>query len=996
MAIAIDDILAGQALGAALKGGSAAAKRFFGQDRLGRLLILLHNDFGDEADLDRASFAGWRRHEELRAGLERVLAGAGVEIVEELAPLIEQRLVRTGDAEKPPLARRLAEAALRAAPLTVREPQELGVQLSGKLDVLEEAAVRRHDQLMTAVTAANAVGDSRGQSDLARALLVGPLRESGQEARVAGASRLVEQGRPAEAAEELVAAADALDAAGFDVVAEGYRSWAARLFQDARDSNRAAALLGDVTRAQIARGASALAWSSAHALLRTAPADQRWLAEALLVLAAWPELDTDDATAVLATAVARTRGTTEELEWRAAQVELLALQGGNDALLEAAGGLPEPLAGGARLQLELDLLEAVERRDGAGAVESRWREVLRWADSDAAPEHAGVAWQRRGMTLAHREDVEGAHAAYRSAMHAWGHAAGHEEQAADAFYSLQAASALNARRMPDPDLRPFAAVLRGGAVTPVGRARRLERDAMSNRLAGQLPDALRDYWLALAIYRRVGSLQGVASVRGKLAELYAEADRAVEAVCIHIAAGHDKQAAELAANLTVDQLEAAVTVGPARWERSAAYRVLARVGHRLREPHIAQFAEQLLRDAEDRPTALAAPQPAIGAKLALARVVLGLPEDLRPRAWAVLRDAVRGQYIETVQAAALALVLATNVGAIDETELLVDVFLENPNARIDPGWVAERAPLSEGVRGRLREAALAGSTDALEALALADAITGDAELEAACTAATERNAGVTTIERGEAPREVLVSLGIPLEPGGLLARFATPEGRRRFVDRMVEIVGDSDEPESNRASAANALCNAAPSLTTEQATAIRNLAEPLALGHYGASPHDVDNRDPLSRFRIRLHRAGELRAAAIILLARLAAEGHGDADDLSPVIARALRDGSDVVTPAAFDALAMVQGSQSPVPLEAALVHPDERVQIAAIRAWGARHNSLPADDVLTPLLASPSRNVKVTLLNIAREATDGNRALTVLGEGGDSYLRGLARQKFN
>ena len=122
MAFAIDDLLAGKAVDVALKGIRGAYRAFGEQDAIGRLLVLLHADFGKEAELGRDAFYGWRKHASLIDVFERVLTGEMLrspDAVGELADLIRPRLVRTAPECVDELARRVAEAVFRAAPLVV-------------------------------------------------------------------------------------------------------------------------------------------------------------------------------------------------------------------------------------------------------------------------------------------------------------------------------------------------------------------------------------------------------------------------------------------------------------------------------------------------------------------------------------------------------------------------------------------------------------------------------------------------------------------------------------------------------------------------------------------------------------------------------------------------------------------------------------------------------------------------------------------------------------
>jgi tetratricopeptide (TPR) repeat protein len=119
----IDDILAGKAVELALRGVAGAWRAFRDEpDSLGRLLVLLHADFGAECDLQRDVFYAWRSHDELRGALEQVLAGQllpGPAALAAVGDLLEDRLVRTGSDARPQLAARIACAAFAAAPIVV-------------------------------------------------------------------------------------------------------------------------------------------------------------------------------------------------------------------------------------------------------------------------------------------------------------------------------------------------------------------------------------------------------------------------------------------------------------------------------------------------------------------------------------------------------------------------------------------------------------------------------------------------------------------------------------------------------------------------------------------------------------------------------------------------------------------------------------------------------------------------------------------------------------
>jgi hypothetical protein len=128
MTIIIDQILAGKAVELALKGVGGGWKAFTSQpDSFGRLLVLLHADFGDECALDLDVFYSWRNRTELRAAFDRVLRGdvfPGSRSFDDLAGVIEPRLLRTRAEARGALADRIARAAIGAAPIVVEGGDE--------------------------------------------------------------------------------------------------------------------------------------------------------------------------------------------------------------------------------------------------------------------------------------------------------------------------------------------------------------------------------------------------------------------------------------------------------------------------------------------------------------------------------------------------------------------------------------------------------------------------------------------------------------------------------------------------------------------------------------------------------------------------------------------------------------------------------------------------------------------------------------------------------
>jgi hypothetical protein len=95
----IGELLAGAGLKLALQGVVGGVRAFVKQDNLGRLLVLLHADFGKRTDLGRDVFYSWRADPDLQASLRAVLGRLPITdaAVTALARQIEPRLVRTPD-----------------------------------------------------------------------------------------------------------------------------------------------------------------------------------------------------------------------------------------------------------------------------------------------------------------------------------------------------------------------------------------------------------------------------------------------------------------------------------------------------------------------------------------------------------------------------------------------------------------------------------------------------------------------------------------------------------------------------------------------------------------------------------------------------------------------------------------------------------------------------------------------------------------------------------
>ncbi|MGO9490381.1 MAG: hypothetical protein ACLQBB_15320 [Solirubrobacteraceae bacterium] len=986
----IESLLAGKAFDIAFNAAGGAVKAFFKQDSMGRLLVLLHADFGAESDLERDIFYSWRANQPLADALGEVLSGARgaePEQLATLAALIEPRLVRTSEPERAALAARIANAAVRAAPLTV-----------GGEDTL--LLVNRLESGQQRIAEALGASDSKSTPGLAAALIVGPLRHVAAVQELTAAERRAESGEPAEAAGEMLAIVERLQREGLRSAAETLGERAATLLASAGERGRAVEVLIAIVRARVARGER---WGAEQSLtlIESLQGDEEWIAPGLRAQITWPEHGEGDLPA-LAAAAEGSAGREDHADWLAAHTGLLLLFGRSQEVIDASTALAGSarLAGGGRLAVELDRLDALEALGSEREAQEGWLALLRWVDREAELEERGIAWQRRGLALAAREHVSGAEDAYRRAMDCWAGTPGYEEQAGEAFLSLQAAYMLNGRvELPDAELRALAWRLRGGPDTPVARAERLSSEAMSNRLVGRLPDALYGYWRAYAISRASGSLVGLTASAAALAELYGHAGQHTQAMRFHVSAGNGKAAAEAIAGLYPPGLLAAeLALDTPRWQRAAAYHVIGEHGASLPLEQAAAIAPRVLAEACGAPDGVLEPQPVHAARRALASIALALPAEHRQNGLAQLTRQLEGNYPNVVQGSARALILATNAGVGDFTTVLLGAFLrDGAITGISSFWIAERALLDEGVRKPLREAALGGHLGALEALAVADLLDGDEQLLAACAQVVENAAGaegVSEVSDGET-LTISVGLGMNLETPGIFARVAPAELSGRLLERMLTLLCDPREPEGNRASAAGALYNLAPALDEDQAASATAALGPLALGRYDPSRWDKNVGNALTRFQVTLHIPHVLRSTALSCIAQLhARHSNLERDHLQQAIGAALADAVPAVLAAGLQAGTLVPELALPFPPEAWLAHPDQRVRGAALSAWAVRNEGVPEDELLELLRSDHSVAVRLDLVGIAVTAGEQSLLRWFAASDPDAYVRAIAARR--
>lgn len=932
------------------------------QDQLGRLLLLIDKEFGDESELDRSAFLQWRTHDDLEQGLKALLGGDFSRSDEELAGLIEPRLAYTPDQGKRDLARRIAAFARRAAPLAVKEVPQATAFLNARIEQEVSGSEARITGLMRDLSAGRDGGDHLGE-----ALMRGPLDHANARQLIEEAQAVAETA-PLRAAETLLEACQRLDDAGLGVVAETYRERAAELLRLGGEGGRAVMLLAEIARARLDRS-SGLANSTLQRLRELSAPKPQWLEDFLTAMDIWP-LDPSGAGELLSSALSEDI----PLDWRAHGAELLLLLGRTAELAAVTKGREAEDFTGPNYRIELCVAEA-ETDLGESEGEQRWQRLLEWVDQRAEPFERGLMWQRRGFALATEDRVDEAIAAYRTAMGAWSRLHHGDEQVAEAFYCIQAAS-LNAARDPvDYELWPLAAELRGDSELPVARGERLEHLGMKQRLTNNLRGAVFPYSRALFVHHRTGSLQGVLAVRERLGELMNVVGEPLAAIEHYIAAGKSKQARQLARACNLRALEQALDLRGPGWQRAASYAVIAEVGEELSSEFVDAALTQLFHDAEAEVPPWRGPNVRASARLAICATSLKVAEAQRGRVLDLMREELARSWPENMQAASRALALGTDAGLWDEDEALLEAFLQDPNmSGVQRGWLAERAGKQSVIAVRLRKEALDGNRAALETLAWAqrsgggELITGDSALVDLCTTYVEAAhdlRGVRKIEHEDRPDETQVGIGGNLADLGLLGAYADKKARAALADRLRKVLCSGEEPETHRASALAALEYLSAGASGVEAESLLEEIRPLAEGRYPASPWDSNEDHPLSAIRVSFHRPGVLRATALEFIGQLV-EAHRELGNRwqEEIVAKALSDSEILVIRGALSAARGLMARELLARIEPHFAHENAQVRSAALQAWAAIGTDLPP--IAVALSEDPAPLVRMTLATVA------------------------------
>jgi len=844
-------------------------------------------------------------------------------------------------------------------------------------------------------------GGSADQRATAEALIRGPLQRAGVEDRAAEAERLLEDERHAEAAEALLDVSRALKGE-FEIVAELYVEQAASALAEAGAREQAIEALEPIVRERVRRYDDRARYD-AQDLAKLLPEERQWLADALAARAAWPE-DQDAALAALTEALAATKGTTGETEWAAALAELRMTLGEPDAAIvdiaetrERVALIPSELD---RVSIELDYLDALAATAGHEKAEEGWHKLLAWLDEEwpnLPPPVLARVWQRRGAALARREDVEGARGAYLKAIDNWGREPGSGDQIREAFFSIERARTSNARWPSDSiKIRPFASRLRGSAHHPVSYAARHERSGLDQLVHKKFPDARLALSLAYSIHRSQGHLYGVIALADLLAELYKETKRPALALRFYVEAGREKEAAAMAGELSLGECLAVLKLTGARWERAASMAALAQVGENVTDEQAEELAPVLLVEATQGSGPNVSPQPWVRAREALARMACAVPDEHLEELHEILRLDLEA--LPNAPTAARALQELTTVGRLDATPELADAIVRDLKqlAQIDHPWVGERLADYPELHEPMRQAALAGNVDALETLAVAEMIAGDdglAVLAEKRTGLVVDNAG-TYEERVEDGKLVKQVSGADFTGIGLFARFATPETRRSLVRSLIVVAASDKELETTRATVCNALYNLAKVMDPEEAVEAHGGLLPLARGeHLPSEFEDMPTEDPFARFRFGWDLPDYLRSSALQALGAVVGQTGIEHAGLNEAVALAFETGRVPLISAALTALTWVPAIELPLSFTEATAHPDAKVRVEALRAFGVRGALPPVTDLL-PLLNDPSPHVRGSLLFHAEGlGEEGSVLAERLQDDRHAFIRRYARR---
>ena len=899
----------------------------------------------------------------------------------------------------------LAEAIARLSADVVEWPTGFGATEFGNLAAAHAASAVNEvkatdreaahvDQLATREILSEikaAVSEPRAGNHAIGALLRGPLKQVGEEANAAAATKHQDEGRFAEAAQLAHGVADALEDADLSPAAVTFRLWAAQLLAAGDERTEAQDVLERMAWAHMDTPLHTAALSAMSELRRIA--GDEWLIRGLDAIESWPRAHW--AARWLDEAIVADERSDVALRWRAARVKIAALfETDQEKVLSLTEGLDGPVETGARLDLELDRLDALEAVQGQAAADSAWEKLSDWVETGASTSDQARAWQRRGCTMAARGDLEATRRAFRKVLRVWEQHGGSSAPASDAIFSLWLAESLLGDQTIDMAARGIAVNMRATGAPSRADARLHSADSL--HLSNDLFRAHNDYWKSLTMYHDAGDLQGVHIVSNRLADLYDKSGRPAATLEMALSSGSGPRAAAAAAELDATEVDGLLAGAKAPWQREAAYHVFIQLGTRAHEQTVAGFVGRLLADSAAGPKVSPSERlPAIALE-ALGNVALQVPESDREAAFERLRAGARNtRLIDAGRACATGLLRATVLGLTDGSGDLIEVFLAREGADyVAPGDVGTLIAGDEGLRQRLISAAAEDNRQAPRALIHVqptedELATWQRAAEPLARKYVEEQVRIE-IDLGD-EIQWSINMSARFEEGGMAAVYAAPGTRHELLVHVLEIADDDTLPESVRASAMRAVH---PMLRVLDEDDLANAAEAalkLASGQYVHSAIESPETDPLSNVQSPADTVGLLQANALVALGVIQQLKPGRfADELPDLITWASRYEKPWLKCAALEALGRASDVDVDIDLDVFIADAEPTVRNEALKLAKAR-----APERLKALLrvavTDESVLVRGTALALARAVNDIDIVGRVAETDADAYLRGIA-----
>lgn len=963
---------AGRALTYGLKG---VIKEFLKSDAEDRLLLLLGDTLRDKYGTKRGQFKHWKKNPEIEDLLGRCIYR---DCGDSSRPAgFNHAIARQLQVDKlPELAsnpRQIVDVLWQLAPLTVDSYAE-GVAVV--LNQIEASQSENREDLR----AIRSLLERSSDSSAGEALVRGPAEHANADKLVSDAEEVAEA-NPENAVSMLLDASEKLRKHGLYVGAESVEQRAAEILEKIPDrSAEALNLRIQVARDQMNRG-SGLAQSTFGSIERSDVEKPEWFGNWMNGMRHWPIVP-DQARKDLLTVV---RSDDSPLWAMADAAEVLLLLDGVSEARHQLLGAADESEDGIRIKLCL-----------ADADHEDWDDLVAIA-ARSSNEMAAIIYARHGRHLAHRDQSAESVESLEKSMDKWSRVPNADEQIASAFYSAQIV-AQTSQDLADHlnfDLWPLAYELRSPVDFPEARGNALETQGMSNRLNDRPREAVIAYATALLVYRKSGSLNSEANIHQRLGELHESIEEYDTAIRHYINAGKGESAKKIARKCDLEKLEEDMDLTVPSWHRVAIYSILGEIGEVVSPSYVERNLEKILSDVED-PTPKMTGLITMGS-VALSTVSTSVPEGERHRVRALVVDQVTNHLGHNEKAAARALELGTEMGIWDESELLLDVYLEEPNVgAVDAGWIADVANRNESIASQMKEAARAGSTRALYALSIADIKLHEArhltpsEMQELCDNYVRSRLGQSSVEDEDGT--VTVS-GIHLDRVGSIALRSTPEVQGELVDDTLRIVTSANETENFRASAMSTLDDLVPSLSDEKAVEVADVVSRLAAGEYILHAADHNHDHPFSAARISLHVEGYLQACSTQCAASLEKRMPGIVPDLKDIVLTGLSDTRFTVIRGALIAAEYVPEREYSGLLMQLAGSDKAMIRSRAFAAINA--GEVAAESFARKLARDPAPLVRAEVLDAVLERNDpwAQEILRDFEADPDAYLRMKARQ---